>query len=69
MTKVDINQLRKSVGQEEFDYSLLATALSPYVAVGQKINQLLKSGSIVQVKKGLYVFGPEVRQMPICKAA
>src|SRR5439155_24771651 len=55
------------IGREEFDHSLLASALSSYSGVRQKINELLKSGTIVRVKKGLYVFGPEVRQNPICK--
>ncbi len=67
MAKVNILQLRKAIGREEFDHTLLASALSSYLAVDQKINQLLKSGTIDRVKKGLYVFGPESRQAPICK--
>src|ERR1700679_3766360 len=67
MAKMDILQLRKAVGRDEFDHSLLTSALSSYLAVDQKINQLLKSGAIIRVKKGLYVFGPESRQIPICK--
>ncbi len=67
MAKVNILQLRKAIGREEFDHTLLASALSSYLAVDQKINELLKSGTIDRVKKGLYVFGPESRQAPICK--
>lgn len=67
MTKVNILQLRKSIGREEFDYPQLTSSLSSYRAVDQKINELLKSGTIIRVKKGLYVFGTESRQAPICK--
>lgn len=67
MTRVNILQLRKAIGREEFDHTLLSSALSSYLAVDQKINELLKSGTIDRVKKGLYVFGPESRQAPICK--
>lgn len=64
---MNILQLRKAIGREEFDHVLLSSALSSYRAVDQKINELLKSGTIARVKKGLYVFGPESRQAPICK--
>ncbi len=67
MAKVNILQLRKAIGREEFDHTLLSSALSSYRAVDQKINELLKSGTIGRVKKGLYVFGPESRHAPICK--
>ncbi|MDQ5933469.1 MAG: hypothetical protein QG574_767 [Cyanobacteriota bacterium erpe_2018_sw_21hr_WHONDRS-SW48-000092_B_bin.40] len=67
MARVNILQLRKAIGREEFDHTLLSSALSSYLAVDQKINELLKSGTIDRVKKGLYVFGPESRQAPICK--
>jgi predicted transcriptional regulator of viral defense system len=67
LSKVNILQLRKAIGREEFDHTLLSSALSSYLAVDQKINELLKSGTIDRVKKGLYVFGPESRQAPICK--
>jgi len=67
LAKVNILQLRKAIGREEFDHTLLSSALSSYLAVDQKINELLKSGTIDRVKKGLYVFGPESRQAPICK--
>lgn len=67
MTKLDTFRLRKAIPQEEFDYVLLTSALSAYSGVRQKINQLLKAGVIRRVKKGLYVFGPEYSQAPICK--
>jgi predicted transcriptional regulator of viral defense system len=67
MTKIDTFQLRKTIPQEEFDYGLLTGALSEYAGVRQKINELLKSGVILRVKKGLYVFGPAYNKGPVCK--
>jgi predicted transcriptional regulator of viral defense system len=67
MTIVGTFQLRKAIPQEEFDYALLTAALSEYSGVRQKINELLKSGVIVRVKKGLYVFGPGYNNAPVCK--
>ncbi len=67
MTKINAFQLRKTIPQEEFDYMLLVDALSSYSGVRQKINELLKSGIIIRVKKGLYTFGPEYNHVPICK--
>lgn len=67
MTKIDAFQLRKAIPQEEFDYALLCGALSEYAGVRQKINELLKSGVIVRVKKGLYVFGPAYNNALVCK--
>lgn len=66
MTKIDRFALRKRILNEEFDYVLLSSVLSEYEAPRQKINQLLKSGVIRRVKKGLYVFGSDYRQRPVC---
>lgn len=67
MTRVDTHQLRNKIPCEEFDYVLLTDVLSHYSAVRQKINELLKSGVILRVKKGLYVFGPGYNQAPVSK--
>ena len=67
MSRIDAFQLRKAIPAEEFDYALLTSALSSYAAVRQKINELIKSGTIIRVKKGLYTFGPEYNQVPIRK--
>ena len=67
MAKIDLIELRQIIGREEFDYPLLTSALSPYLAVDQKINELLKSGAVVRVKKGLYVFGSKTQQKAICQ--
>lgn len=67
MSKLNSFKLHKVIGREEFDYPQLVSALSDYSAVNQKINELLKAQDILRVKKGLYVFGSEYRQSPICK--
>lgn len=66
MTHIDGFQLRKAIPHEEFDYTLLCTVLSEYSGVRQKINELLKAGVIIRVKKGLYIFGPAYNQTPVC---
>ena len=60
-------QLRKMIQNEEFDYHLLCQALASYSGIRQKINEWLKRKVIIRVKKGLYVFGPEYSNNPICK--
>lgn len=58
-------RLRRLAPREEVDYLFLHGALSPeYSGVRDKITQLLASGGLVRVKKGLYVFGPEVALEP-----
>lgn len=66
VTRIDTYRLRKAISNEEFDYLTLMSVLSDYQAPRQKVNELLKSGVIVRVKKGLYVFGAEYAQAPIC---
>jgi predicted transcriptional regulator of viral defense system len=58
---LDGAQLRNRIGREEFDYVLLKSVLSDYSRPDQKISELLKSGVIIRVKKGLYVFGEDYR--------
>ncbi len=67
MSKLSTLDLRLAIGREEFDHPLLVSALAQYDAIQQKIHELLKSGTIVRVKKGLYVFAPKIRQKPISK--
>ncbi|OVE81158.1 hypothetical protein BVY03_04530 [bacterium K02(2017)] len=48
----------------EFDYNFLISSLKDYAHPRRKINQLLKSGEIIRVKKGLYVYGEKFRTEP-----
>ena len=49
--------LRNRIPYEEFDYQTLLTALNEYKRPRDRITRLLRQGTIVRVKKGLYVFG------------
>lgn len=59
--------LRNSALTEEFDYNFIKQALREYKNPRVKINDLLKKGKIIRVKKGLYVFGPELAKEPYSK--
>ena len=59
--------LRKTIVTEEFDYNFIIKALHEYKNPRVKINDLLKKGTIIRVKKGLYVFGPELAREPYSK--
>ena len=59
--------LRERIGRDEFDYQVLMDALCDYAAPRARVTALLKSGEIIRVKKGLYVFGSDRRKEPVCK--
>lgn len=42
-------------------------ALSDYAAPRARVTALLRSGEIIRVKKGLYIFGPDTRKLPVCR--
>lgn len=48
---------RNAVLTEEFDYNFITHQLSGFKHPRVKINDMLKKGEIIRVKKGLYVFG------------
>ena len=52
---------------EEFDYNFLKSTLAGYKHPRVKINEMLKGGNIIRVKKGLYVFGKELAKQPFSK--
>ncbi len=56
--------LRRAIGREEFDYVTLVDALKGYARPRAKVTALLRQNAIIRVKKGLYVFGPEIRRRP-----
>jgi hypothetical protein len=59
--KVD---LRRQIAGEEFDYQTLMGLLAGYGNPSMKISSLIKSGDVIRVKKGLYVFGEAYRRRP-----
>jgi predicted transcriptional regulator of viral defense system len=59
-----IMNLRELIGREEFDYPALMAALSGYANPRDRVTALLRRGDILRVKKGLYVFGDQLRRRP-----
>ena len=62
-----IEALRKMAGKEEVDYQFIVSALKEYARPRDKISTWLKSGELVRVKKGLYIFGKTVALQPYSK--
>jgi len=52
---------------EEFDYQTLLDTIQEYAQPRMKISSLLAKGTIIRVKKGLYVFGESLRRRPFCR--
>ena len=62
-----IETIRKQIPQEEFDYQTLLDCLEGYTRPRDKISDLLRKGSIIRIKKGLYIFGDEYRHRPFSR--
>ena len=54
--------LRQFIPYEEFDYLTLLGGLKGYARPRDKITALLRTATIIRVKKGLYIFGPSQRR-------
>ncbi len=59
--------LRHQIPSEIFDYQTLMCALSQYASPRDKITNLLRHGTIVRIRKGLYVFGRDERKSPLSR--
>lgn len=59
--------IRKLIKQDVFDYQTLMATLHNYASPRDKISRLVDGGDIVRIKKGLYIFGEELRKKPISK--
>lgn len=64
MMSVDV---RDRIQAEVFDYLTLTDALKGLAYPRNKINDLLRQGVVLRVKKGLYVFGERYRRRPYSK--
>ncbi len=62
--KTAVEQIRRQIPTEEFDYQALSDCLKDYARPRDRISDLIKSGAIVRVKKGLYVFGSDYSKGP-----
>jgi len=56
--------IRKMIPYEEFDYQTLLGALNGYARPRDRITTLLRKGTIIRVRKGLYIFGDDDRRRP-----
>ncbi|NGX42766.1 MAG: hypothetical protein K940chlam7_01053 [Chlamydiae bacterium] len=57
--------LRQKCRGEELDYGFLMDYFKKYRAPRSKIMRLIRSGELIRVKKGLYVFGDLYRKQPV----
>jgi len=62
-----MEQIRRQIPQEEFDYQTLLHCLKDYERPRDKIRSLLKNKAVIRVKKGLYVFGPDYSRGPFSR--
>ena len=62
-----IEDLRKKVACEEFDYQVLMDVLRGYEHPRDKVTALLRQGVIIRVKKGIYVFGEKYSRGPFSR--
>jgi len=61
---MEIDELRRRVAGEEFDYQMVMDVLRGYARPRAKIGAWLKSNTLLRVKKGLYVFGESLARRP-----
>lgn len=66
-THVDVTALRGAIADEEFDYRTLMHVLRGYASPRGRITTLLQRGTIMRVKKGIYVFDPRLRHRPVSR--
>jgi hypothetical protein len=62
-----IDDLRRRIEGEEFDYQAILDSLKQYERPRDKITRLLRNGAIIRVKKGIYVFGPKYARRPFSR--
>jgi hypothetical protein len=57
-----MEELRRKISGEEFDYQVLSDVLREYAHPRDKITSLLKQKVIIRIKKGIYVFGDRYKR-------
>ncbi len=62
-----IDELRRNIAGEEFDYQVLLDSLRDYERPRDRITELLKKKEIIRVKKGIYVFGEKYARRPFSR--
>lgn len=64
---MDILRLYKGINSNYFDYQKLSNVLSKSSHIRRDISKLIKEGHIVRIKKGLYIWGEDLRRRPYSK--
>jgi len=59
--------VRELIPREEFDYQTLLFALNGYARPRDRITSLLRKGTIIRIRKGLYIFGEQDRRRPFSR--
>lgn len=57
--------LRRAIEGEIFDYPTLIYHLREYKKPRDRVTRLLREESIIRIKKGLYIFGPDYQKKPV----
>lgn len=60
-------ELRAMIPEDIFSYQQLMTCLADYRKPRDRVSQLLESGEIVRIRKGLYTFTEALRRTPVCR--
>ncbi len=66
-THVDVAALRGAIADEVFDYQTLMHVLRGYAHPRSRITTLLQRGTVMRVKKGIYVFDARLRRRPVSR--
>lgn len=59
-------ELLQKAPNEELDYGFVMECLKGYKNPRVKLHALLKSGALIRVKKGIYIFGKQFARKPYC---
>lgn len=62
-----IDDIRRRIEGEEFDYLALLNSLKQYAYPRDKITNLLRKNAIIRVNKGVYIFGPKYARRPFSR--
>lgn len=57
-----MEKMREACPLEEIDYTFLMDQLQEYSSPRAKVTRLLKSGALIRVKKGIYLFGRSMQR-------
>ncbi len=62
---ISITDIRAKIAEDVFDYQQLTDLLVDYNKPRDRISQLMSSGDIIRIRKGLYTFSEVLRRKPL----